>query len=357
MKMERIVSIFLLAILCLGMTMFAFPSRSDVGDYNPWYDINDDGKINMVDVATVARAYGASGEPIDKTALLIDLNATCSSLLSRVDDLNSSLIMLQSEVDNLNITNLMPLIDSLNASLLELRSQTDSLNASVTQLLATDTYQNILLAELQASVDSVRVRVSSLEGQVAIINATIASMYATLTQQQASIDSLNSSLTSLMNRVSALEANYSVTNLMLAPYAIPINSTYVTSATYTTETMNMIDMSGMSVDITLNRTSLLLVMFSGLVYNDNNNAGYLVWLQAVVDSNPVQPNPILANPNMYSALGSPLTHIHTTWSNFSYDFYAPSVQQGKHSVKIQWKVTGGTGIAGYKTLMVIALPT
>lgn len=63
MKTGRVVSIFLLVVLCLGMIMFALPTRSSVGDYDPQLDINHDGVINMRDLGSEARAFMTSGDP------------------------------------------------------------------------------------------------------------------------------------------------------------------------------------------------------------------------------------------------------------------------------------------------------
>jgi len=51
------------------------PTRSSpgVGDYDPWVDINDDGQICGRDISIISRAFGTYGDPINKTALLLDL--------------------------------------------------------------------------------------------------------------------------------------------------------------------------------------------------------------------------------------------------------------------------------------------
>jgi len=56
-----------------------------VGDYDPWADLNDDGKIDMRDVYVVARKFGTTGTPINKTALLLELNATVHDLKWKMD--------------------------------------------------------------------------------------------------------------------------------------------------------------------------------------------------------------------------------------------------------------------------------
>ena len=65
------------------------------GEYDPWLDLNDDGKINIFDVVMVASAYSTSGKPFNKTAALLELqaqvsvlDATISARLPQVDFLS-----------------------------------------------------------------------------------------------------------------------------------------------------------------------------------------------------------------------------------------------------------------------------
>lgn len=46
-----------------------------VSDYDPWCDINDDGKIDIKDIASVALKFGTTGTPINKTGLLLELQS------------------------------------------------------------------------------------------------------------------------------------------------------------------------------------------------------------------------------------------------------------------------------------------
>lgn len=66
-------------------------------DYDPWVDLNDDGKIDGKDIANVAARFGTLGTPINKTALLLEI-------LSRIDQLNSTIIEQQNTINNLNTT-------------------------------------------------------------------------------------------------------------------------------------------------------------------------------------------------------------------------------------------------------------
>ena len=130
--------IAVLITFCLTAMLFSvrFTRSQAPGQYDPWLDINDDGKILIEDVAWVSRAYGTTGDPINKTALLYNVNDTFTSLLAKIDSLNSSLSVLQSEVDGLNVTVLQyqSLIDSLNSTL---TSKINSLESELAGLDAT----------------------------------------------------------------------------------------------------------------------------------------------------------------------------------------------------------------------------
>jgi hypothetical protein len=76
-----------LATFCLTSVLFSvIPIRSPAtdGEYDPWIDTNDDGIINYQDLGNLATRFGMSGTPINKTDLLLELQA-------RIDVLNSTL--------------------------------------------------------------------------------------------------------------------------------------------------------------------------------------------------------------------------------------------------------------------------
>jgi len=76
-----------LATFCLTSVLFSVvPIRSPTtdGEYDPWIDTNDDGIINYQDLGNLATRFGTSGTPINKTDLLLELQA-------RIDMLNSTL--------------------------------------------------------------------------------------------------------------------------------------------------------------------------------------------------------------------------------------------------------------------------
>ena len=79
--------ITVLLTFCITVTLFGIIpiSGQGAGDYDHWYDINDDGTIDMRDIGGVARKFGASGTAINKTELLLELEA-------RLDLLNATVM-------------------------------------------------------------------------------------------------------------------------------------------------------------------------------------------------------------------------------------------------------------------------
>ena len=92
MKRDLIVAVLL--TFCFAVTLFTVVptiGSPDAGDYDPWLDYNDDGEIDMRDIGPVARAYGSNGTPINKTDLLLELQA-------KIDALNSTVIALLDQI-------------------------------------------------------------------------------------------------------------------------------------------------------------------------------------------------------------------------------------------------------------------
>jgi hypothetical protein len=55
--------IAVLITFCLTATLLAVvPTRSSGATYDPWSDINADGKVDILDIFSVARAFGSSGD-------------------------------------------------------------------------------------------------------------------------------------------------------------------------------------------------------------------------------------------------------------------------------------------------------
>lgn len=110
MTVARLLNIVLVMLMAL-MVMVNVTSSSL--PYDSWSDINDDGKIDIKDIGDVAARYGSYGTPINKTDLLLELqakidslNATVMELVATVNSLNNTVIFLNETVVYLNSTGL-----------------------------------------------------------------------------------------------------------------------------------------------------------------------------------------------------------------------------------------------------------
>ena len=292
-----------LFMFCMTTVYSATISPFEIPAYDPWKDMNDDGKINILDLIGVANGLQGTGQAVNKTALLYNVNATFTELLSKIAYLNASLMVsesnLRSEIENLKAT-----VAYLNASLMasesSLRFQIETLNATLNQ------------------------RIDSLITQIISMNATIADLVS-----------------------------------MIESHAIAVNSTYVSFAA-TTETMNFIDVTGLSVNINVNTPCYLMVMFSTMGYNylDDFSSGQ-IYVHAKVDSTVLSPSTLYLNPQVGTTGWAFLpSHSHNEGrGTYSYNFKPQPVTAGNHTAKIQWRVSSGTGYLYYSTLTVIAFPT
>ena len=128
-----------LSAMVLALMFIPMSGSQTTPQYDPWADINDDGKIDIKDVSYTARLFGTTGDPVNKTALLYNVNATLTELLSRIDQLNASVKWLQSRVDQLDtlVTELQSRVVQLDASLAELNVEVDELRAYLMGLEST----------------------------------------------------------------------------------------------------------------------------------------------------------------------------------------------------------------------------
>jgi hypothetical protein len=63
MKIRKDVILTVLATFCLTVTLFSLvPVRSSL-PYDPWTDIDENGKIDMKDIGNVAAQFGTTGDP------------------------------------------------------------------------------------------------------------------------------------------------------------------------------------------------------------------------------------------------------------------------------------------------------
>ncbi len=88
-------SVAALLVFCLTASFFGILpiSGESARDYDPWFDVNDDGKIDMRDIAEVARRFGSEGDPINKTEVFIQIQEELDSLNESVSAVNNSVVM------------------------------------------------------------------------------------------------------------------------------------------------------------------------------------------------------------------------------------------------------------------------
>jgi hypothetical protein len=89
MRLRRDVLIAVLVTFCLTSALFTVkPSGSQSTlSYNPWMDINDDGRIDIYDVVSVTAIYGKTGDPTKNVSvsnygfkvLSYDINITANT--------------------------------------------------------------------------------------------------------------------------------------------------------------------------------------------------------------------------------------------------------------------------------------
>jgi hypothetical protein len=84
-----------LVTMFLTTTVPIFSQTS--GQYNPLYDVNQDGKIDGKDIALPASIYGTAGTPINLTALQSEIDSLNSALLA----LENTVATQQSQINNL----------------------------------------------------------------------------------------------------------------------------------------------------------------------------------------------------------------------------------------------------------------
>jgi len=70
--------LFCFLVFCLTATLLIGATSS--APYDPWVDGNDDGIIDIVDIVNLAIRFGEEGTPINKTALLLELQSKIESL-------------------------------------------------------------------------------------------------------------------------------------------------------------------------------------------------------------------------------------------------------------------------------------
>jgi len=155
----RIKSLYLLNIILtivLLTSVFANAAinrtvTADTPEYDPWKDLNLDGKINLSDLIKLCRYFGTEGTPINTTALLLELNNTVHEHQTRIDSLNASLLALGAYLNTK--------INSLNATF---QSKIDSLNSTLT----------LQINDLKTKIAEMNATIIDLETMIYVLNAT-----------------------------------------------------------------------------------------------------------------------------------------------------------------------------------------
>jgi hypothetical protein len=142
-------------------------------------------------------------------------------------------------------------------------------------------------------------------------------------------------------------AEGAVTNTKLAAGAIPYNSTYTINI-ISTSSINWQNMSGMSINLHLDRTSHVLIMFSASARLTSMVSPATMYARAMIGST-------IANPNTGTSFTSTVS---SAYECSTFTFYLPNVNPGTHTICIQWTVSNPmvTAYVNERTLNVIALP-
>ena len=114
----------------------------------------------------------------------------------------------------------------------------------------------------------------------------------------------------------------------------------------TTETVNYADMANMSVTLTINETSTVLILVS---VEATPSLYERIYITAMINGEAAKPGETVELTPVKSSAYSEM-------ASYTFNFCEPSVSPGTYTIKIQWLVTGGTGYIMYRTLTAIALP-
>lgn len=79
MSRKHLLISIITSVVLLTVTFIPLASQQN-SSYDPWIDANDDGIIDVHDLQALASIYGTSGESINKTNLLLDLQDRVEAL-------------------------------------------------------------------------------------------------------------------------------------------------------------------------------------------------------------------------------------------------------------------------------------
>ncbi len=139
-------------------------------------------------------------------------------------------------------------------------------------------------------------------------------------------------------------ADYAVSSIKLASGAIPFAGVYNSSMVSTTST-TWVDMPDTSVNLTLTRTSTVVMTFCTEAWL-GSASGYLN-VRAMVNTTQAFPN----------AGVTTITRDNTATTSYSFTFYLTGVSAGFYPIKMQWQTPTGTQAnVEDRTLTVVAFP-
>jgi len=131
MKIRKIKPLYFLNVVLVIVLLTSLLANASINrngtaatkEYDPFKDLNIDGKINILDLVILAGYFGTSGTPINTTALLLELQA-------KIENMNNTIIELENNINYLNNT-----VVNLNETIIYLNETVVYLNSTVLDIL------------------------------------------------------------------------------------------------------------------------------------------------------------------------------------------------------------------------------
>ncbi|MGD8545516.1 MAG: hypothetical protein PVH12_05010 [Candidatus Bathyarchaeota archaeon] len=334
-----------------SVLLLAIPVSSTVtpGVYDPWIDTNNDGIINYQDLYNLAAIYGTLGTPINKTDLILELEARIASLEARADALEApgsvttdriaDEAVITTKLADGNVSSAKILDGTITAVDLADGSVITAkiVNGAVTTTKIAD--EAVTTAKL---ADGAVVAIKLADGAVTsakILNGAV----TTVDLADGAVNEIK-----IANGAVTTEkiADGAVTFLKLAADAIPCEIASRTASDSTSNSSwNTIE--GMSRTISLSRRSKLIIMFSCMAYA---RSGESMMIRAMIDSTQ-------ASPQQEIQFTGHFTGESDLARSYAFNFYR-YVGAGTYSVSIEWRASPGSDLvfAHRRSLIVFALP-
>lgn len=119
----------------------------------------------------------------------------------------------------------------------------------------------------------------------------------------------------------------------------------------TTETMQFVDVEEMSLTLTLNETSHILILFSCEAWPDFDET---IIVRALVGETTASPGEVNLVPTILDYNETEAYSVR--WGSYTYNFHQIPVDPGTYIIKIQWRISGKVGDMRFRNLTAIALP-